>query len=95
MKIFIAGTLFALVVACGGKQKKKEEPIVGNEQASEDCCCRIEGDSPDDLTYSRVKVMECSSRHGECLKTDAQCAGQIAPEPTEPEPKSEAPPTSF
>lgn len=97
----IAGGFLLALLACGGPTKKKDDPLVDpNDQAGESCCCRIETDDPEDPTFSRVGVMECSSRHGACLNTDTQCEGQ--PEPT-PEgtdsnalpPTVEDTPTSF
>lgn len=70
---------FALVAACGGTKKAPENTLVENDQAGESCCCRIETDDPEDPTFARSAVMECSSRHGTCIKSDDKCAGQ--PEP--------------
>ena len=63
--------LVFLLAACGGGAKKKPETLIEPDQASESCCCRIEGDDPDDPTFTRAAVMECSSRHGTCLKTES------------------------
>jgi hypothetical protein len=91
-----------VVIACGGSKPKKEEPLIEGEQANESCCCRIETDNPDDPTFTLVRVMECSSRHGACIKSGTQCEGQ--PEPSdEPVPDDSGPlpptvedtPTSF
>jgi hypothetical protein len=90
-----------VVIACGGaKKKKQDETLIEAEQANESCCCRIETDNPDDPTFTRVAVMECSSRHGQCIKSETQCEGQ--PEPTTEEvdsgalpPVVEDTPTSF
>jgi hypothetical protein len=69
--LFVVG-----LVACGGAPKKKEEPLIEATEASASCCCRIESDNPDDPTFTSVAVMECSVRHGVCLKTTAQCEAQ-------------------
>ena len=82
--------LVFLLAACGGGAKKKPETLIEPDQASESCCCRIEGDDPDDPTFTRAAVMECSSRHGTCLKSETQCEGQ--PDSTESTPDSGAPP---
>jgi hypothetical protein len=79
-RTFAALCLFALV-ACGGPKKKPDEGLIENTNANENCCCRIETDDPDDPTFTRAAVMDCSARHGTCLQSDTQCEGQ--PEPTE------------
>jgi hypothetical protein len=73
--------LLLLAAACGGPAKKQPESLIEDVQAGESCCCRIETDDPDDPTFSRSAIIECSSRHGTCIKTDTQCEGQ--PEPGE------------
>jgi hypothetical protein len=87
--------------ACGGAPKKKEEPLIEAEEANASCCCRIESDNPEDPTFTSVAVMECSARHGTCLKTTAQCEAQPGG-PDEPgtdsgalPPTVEESPTSF
>ena len=97
--LFLVSISFA-VIACGGSKPKKEEPLIEEQQANESCCCRIETDNPDDPTFTLVRVMECSSRHGSCIKTSTQCEGQPEPtdEPTDPgalPPVVEDTPTSF
>jgi hypothetical protein len=79
MKRIIA--VLVVVAACGGGGKKQDTTLIEPDEASESCCCRIETDTPDDPTFTRAMVMECSSRHGTCLKSEAQCEGQ--PEATE------------
>lgn len=82
--------VLVVVAACGGGGKKKPEALIEPVEASESCCCRIETDDPLDPTFTRAAVMECSSRHGVCLKSEAQCEGQ--PDSTEPTDSGALPP---
>jgi hypothetical protein len=86
--------VLCLVAACGGPKKKKQDDTLVDDQASANCCCRIETDDPDDPTFTKSAVMECSSRHGTCVKTEAKCEGQ--PEPTDEQPNDSGslPPTT-
>jgi hypothetical protein len=83
MTRLLAAVAFLGLVGCGGTTKKKTDNLIEDEQAGENCCCRIETDDPEDPTFANVAVMECSSRHGECLQAATQCEGQ--PDPVEPD----------
>jgi len=88
----IAAVLF-LLAACGGPTKKKPDTVIENDQATESCCCQIETDDPEDPTFTRSAVMECSSRHGTCVKSEIKCEGQPEPGAEESNDSGSLPPT--
>lgn len=92
----VAVVLLVAATACGGPKKKKDDTLIESTEASSACCCRIETDDPNDPTFTKSAVMECSARHGTCAKTEAKCEGQ--PEPTddtsEPNDSGSLPPTT-
>jgi hypothetical protein len=78
----VAVLVIVAATACGGsKKKKQDDTLIESEEANSGCCCRIETDDPQDPTFTKSAVMECSARHGTCVKTEAKCEGQ--PEPTD------------
>jgi hypothetical protein len=77
----------AAIVACGGGAPKKKDTTVEDDQAGETCCCRIETNDPNDPTFDNLAVMECSSRHGDCVGEN-RCANVIKPTEPESEPDS-------